>query len=125
MGTQLYACGCVDVPAASVSEQVMTENYKAADQDLSSALSDLGNAIKTGYEKMNDGALDVERLARLKREQAITARATVFLTDVSANLASTGNNILGKSAESDLLKAEKTVIFKAETLNKKSMLEGF
>lgn len=124
-GAQLYACGCVDVLAASASEQVMTENYKAADEDLSSALSDLGNAIKTGYENMNAGAIDVERLARLKREQAILARESVFLVGVSADLTSSGNDILGKNAEANLIKAEKIVVFKAETLNKKSMLEGF
>lgn len=125
VGVQLYACGCVDVLAASASEQVMTENYKAADEDLSSALSDLGNAIKTGYENMNAGAIDVERLARLKREQAVSARESVFLVGVSADLTSSGNDILGKNAEANLIKAEKIVVFKAETLNKKSMLEGF
>lgn len=125
IGTTLVnACGCVDFIEATTAVGIMNANYKTADTALSNSLASLGVSIKDGYIAMNNGALDMERLVRLKKEQALVLRDIAFLTDQSASLASTGNNLLGKSAEADLLKAEKTSVLKSTTLNKKSMMEG-
>lgn len=118
-----FSCGCVDGYAATRAALAMNENYHEGDKKLAQALSALGETIRESYEIMNDGALDVERIARLKKEQAITLRSIVFENEKTLDLSILNNQMTVKSIEADLTRAEQTAVLKAMILNKKSPLE--
>lgn len=120
---QSWACGCVDAPMALVATEKVNMNYLQADSALAKALSGLGDVVKQSYEAMNQGAVDVERIGRLKQAQAVTSKGIAFHTQKNAEAESEGNKISAIGVEADIFRAEKAAVLKSTTLNKKSFLE--
>lgn len=121
--TPSFGCGCVDAPQAIIAATAMNGNYYRADQALAKSLSNLGETVRESYSLMNNAAMDAEKIARIKKEQAITLVGITFQAERSASLSTFGNKAIVKSVEADLIKAERTSILKAMILNQKSMLE--
>ena len=120
MASLSFGCGCVDAPLALVASKLMNANYKMADAALANSLASLGRTVNDGYSSMSDGAMDVEKITRLKREQAIILKKIIFATESSNSHIALHNVAAAKSVESDLIKAEKNAVLKAIILNKNS-----
>jgi hypothetical protein len=97
-----YGCGCIDSASAQTSAQEMKLNYKMADVQLFNELSSLGETIKKGYKYMSDGAKEAERVARVKKEQAVDYKKILFNQNKLSNLSSQENQLGGSSVQNEL-----------------------
>jgi hypothetical protein len=118
ISTAAFGCGCVDAPQAIASATFMNKTYHSADYALSRALESLGGTVKDGYTAMSNGAMDAERIARVKKEQALILKKIGFDTESAADQAAVSNRIGAKAAEILLIKTEKNTLFKARVLNR-------
>lgn len=112
-----YGCGCVDAPQATVAANVMNANYKEGDAALARALANLGETVRAGYTSSANAGEDLERVVRLKKEQAVTFQGIVFQAERASALAGLNGKITAKSAEAALKKAEMGAVLKAMVLN--------
>lgn len=116
-------CGCVDAPAAQHITADIIANYKKNDADLARALANLGETVRAGYTSSANAGEDLERVVRLKKEQAVTFQGIVFQAERASALAGLNGKITAKSAEAALKKAEMGAVLKAMVLNQKSIGE--
>lgn len=116
--SEVFGCGCVDAPEAIAAATFMNKTYQNADMALSRALTALGDNVKDGYTSMGNAAMDAERVARIKKEQALILKRVGFDTESAANHANVSNRIEAKATEVQLFKAEQTTIFRAKVLNR-------
>jgi hypothetical protein len=114
----VFGCGCVDAPEAVAAATFMNKTYHNADYALSRALSSLGSTVKDGYSSMGNAALDAERVARIKKEQALILKRVGFDTESAADHSSVANRVEAKATEIQLFKAEQTTVFRAKVLNR-------
>lgn len=117
-GFSAFACGCTDSTLAATAATGVISKYTIADQSMAKSLAALGESIKSGYQSMGNGALDLERILRLQKEDALIERQIAFERDKKVLLRSNANVIEIKNAEIDLGRAEKSSILKSTTTNK-------
>lgn len=118
-----WGCGCVDAPNAVIAKDGMNANYFESDTAFANSLNDLGTIVKRSYESMSVGAEDAEKIARLKKEQALVMKGVSFQLKKNSDLIGVSNEINALSSEANLNRSEKKGVLKASILNEKSFME--